>query len=301
VTVKDIIYFVYDGWQVVEEHEAMRTDDIPPTLSSPIMLVADYVYGIGIDEPLRMRRDLNKDGHFNKNEEFYYHENGIGSIYAITDINGAVVERYDYTTYGVTQVYEPDGITERVVSLVDNPYTFHARRLDSETATVNSPSLLYFRRRIYNPQLQRFLQRDPVMEERGFVYRAFGNSPCCAKDSMGLFEAAPSVLPVGLFGYTSIHAGITREALGVYFDDDCLDEICEWNEWQDMKGTAHAGEHRRHFTHVSAQTALSYINEERKAVKDYDQRNIGKVAKKIKTVLARITKLREKNSILEGD
>jgi len=26
--VEDILYFVYDGWQVVEEHEAVRTDDI---------------------------------------------------------------------------------------------------------------------------------------------------------------------------------------------------------------------------------------------------------------------------------
>ena len=28
MTVEDILYFVYDGWQVVEEHEAVRTDDL---------------------------------------------------------------------------------------------------------------------------------------------------------------------------------------------------------------------------------------------------------------------------------
>ena len=43
---------------MIEEHEAVRTDDIPPTLSSPIRLVADYVYGIGIDEPLCVKKLL---------------------------------------------------------------------------------------------------------------------------------------------------------------------------------------------------------------------------------------------------
>jgi len=56
VTVKDIIYFVYDGWQVIEEHEAVRVDSLPLSLSSPIKLTADYVYGIGIDEPLRVKK-----------------------------------------------------------------------------------------------------------------------------------------------------------------------------------------------------------------------------------------------------
>jgi len=160
-TLEKIVYYVYDGWQVVEEHKAMRTGDIPPTLSSPIKLVADYIYGIGIDEPLRMRRDLNNDGHFNKNEEFYYHENGIGSIYAVTDSNGDVIERYDYTTYGVPTIYASDGITILDESSIANPYLFHARRLDYETRTDNYPALIYYRHRIYNPQLHRFLQPNP--------------------------------------------------------------------------------------------------------------------------------------------
>jgi len=212
VTIERIVYFVYDGWQVVEEYEAVKTDDIPPTLNSPIRLVADYVYGIGIDEPLRMRRDLNRNTIFENDESFYYHENGIGSIYAVTDTNGNVIERYDYTTYGVTQIYEPDGITERVVSSIDNPYTFHARRLDSETETGNYPALIYYRHRTYNPHLQRFLQKEKALAKGTPLHYSFcRDNPTSFVDPYGLEEQPPK--GVTLKQYKAEVEKVYRESL----------------------------------------------------------------------------------------
>ena len=109
--------------------------------------------------------------------------NGIGSIYAITDFDGNVAERYDYSTYGVTQIYEPDGIMERVISSIDNPYTFHARRHDSETETDNSSAVMYYRYRMYSPDFQRFLQVNISGRE---AYSFCRNNPVNRVDSLGL-------------------------------------------------------------------------------------------------------------------
>ncbi|RKY15991.1 MAG: hypothetical protein DRP82_00305, partial [Planctomycetota bacterium] len=182
--VERIILFVYDGWQVVEEYKIQSSAEREATLQDKPRLAADYVYGLGIDEPLRMRRDLNDDGYFNSvSETFFYYENGIGSIYALADGAGNVVERYDYTTYGEVRVYAADGVTEREESLVGNVYGFQGRRIDWETATATQSPLYYFRHRIYSPTLQRFLQPDPL---NGTSYCAHNNAPTNWRDVMGL-------------------------------------------------------------------------------------------------------------------
>jgi len=75
--VERIILFAYDGWQVVEEYKIQSSAEKEATLQDKPQLVADYVYGLGIDEPLRMRRDLNNDGYFNAvSETFFYRRKG---------------------------------------------------------------------------------------------------------------------------------------------------------------------------------------------------------------------------------
>ncbi len=129
-------YFVYDGSEVIEEY------------SSSNVLQADYVMGRGIDEVLTMDRS---------STTYYYHFDGLNSIRNISNSSGTVLETYDYDPYGK--------ITTSLSS-IGNPYYFTGRRFDTEIG------IYHYRARAYDPDIGRFLQRDPL----GYY------------DSMNLFE-----------------------------------------------------------------------------------------------------------------
>lgn len=76
---------------------------------------------------------------------YYYHFDGLGSVIALSDSSGDIVEQYSYDVFG-----EPNRI-----SSVGNPYLFTGRRYDTETG------LYYYRFRYYNPDLGRFMSADP--------------------------------------------------------------------------------------------------------------------------------------------
>jgi len=81
----------------------------------------------------------------------YIHTDALGSIVAVTDASGRVIERREYEPYGAQLV--PD--------LQDGPgYTGHVQ--DAETG------LVYMQQRYYDPHIGIFLSADPVP--------AYGNS-----------------------------------------------------------------------------------------------------------------------------
>ncbi len=52
------------------------------------------------------------------NTVYYYHFDGLGSVVALSDVNGVIVEEYSYDVFG-----EPNRLSD-----VDNPYLFTGRR-----------------------------------------------------------------------------------------------------------------------------------------------------------------------------
>jgi RHS repeat-associated protein len=121
----------------------MDNEDILLELDGSNNITARYTHGPGIDEPLI----LEKGG-----ASFFYHVDGLGSITEITDINGNVIQRYTYSSFGkIESQLDPNFV---------QPYTFTAREFDSET------SLYYYRARYYAATVGRFLQQDPFA---GFV------------------------------------------------------------------------------------------------------------------------------------
>ena len=121
-------------------------------------------HGPGIDEPLTLERDLNSNGTFEFNEAFHYRADGLGSVTALTDVNRAIVEKYDYTSFGTPTLTGPglDGFIDTpddvtlTQSAFGNPYTYTGREADPES------DLYYYRARSYNPQIGKFIQEDPV-------------------------------------------------------------------------------------------------------------------------------------------
>jgi hypothetical protein len=65
-------------------------------------------------------------------EHFYYHYDGLGSVIALSDSTGRVVEKYQYAVYGNPRILNPNNkqVTE---SKYANPYMFTGRRFDTET------------------------------------------------------------------------------------------------------------------------------------------------------------------------
>ena len=111
-----------------------------------------FDYASYIDDPIAL---------INTNDTYFYHSNQQFSIGAITDINGNLTERYGYNAYG-----KPVVITDSI--LVDNPYFFTGRQLDSETG------LFYFRARYYDASLGQFISRDPIGYVDGMnLYRGY--------------------------------------------------------------------------------------------------------------------------------
>jgi RHS repeat-associated protein len=86
--------------------------------------------------------------------KYFYHQDRLGSVIALSNADGKIIERYDYGEYGKITIYNETGNkTDR--SIVDNVVTYTGQRLDSET------KLYYYKNRYYSASLGRFLSKDP--------------------------------------------------------------------------------------------------------------------------------------------
>jgi len=119
--------YYYDENRVIEEQVGGATE-------------ATYVYGVSIDEAVSTERS---------DETYYYHNNSLGSVVALTDASGSIAEQYRYDAYG-DPVPASSGL--------GNPYMFTGRRLDTITG------LYYYRNRYYSNHIGRFTTRDPLGE-----------------------------------------------------------------------------------------------------------------------------------------
>jgi len=150
----------YAGWQLIAEYNGAGT------------LQRKYVYGPGIDEPVRLTSGSNR---------FYYHADGLGSVTEITTINGVIRESYSYDVYGTPTLYGSNGVVIASTA-INNRLMFTGRDRDPDTTLYN------YRYRYYSPSLGRFVQVDPINLAGGDLnlYRYVGNNPVNATDPFGL-------------------------------------------------------------------------------------------------------------------
>jgi RHS repeat-associated protein len=165
-------YYYYSGHQMIEERDSTEN------------VLRQFIYGSGIDEILRM----DKYGDSGRTP-YYFHTNANGSVTAITDANGDLVERVSYDGYGMPTFTDcrTDPLNPQTVShsVIGNDLLFHGRRYDKET------NLYYYRARYYDPTTGRFLQYDP----KGYydsmnLYQAFNMNGVNFLDPMGLYKGS---------------------------------------------------------------------------------------------------------------
>jgi RHS repeat-associated protein len=146
-------------------------------------LLRKYIYGPGVDEPICMI-DVATES------RYYYHYDGLGSVVALSNNSGTIVEAYRYDVFGTPTIYTDagaDGLwrtsddTTVAASAIGNPYLFTGRDYESQTG------LYYYRARFYNPAIGRFLQTDPIGYADGINWYAYcGNNPINFIDPWGL-------------------------------------------------------------------------------------------------------------------
>jgi RHS repeat-associated protein len=140
---------------------------------------AEYVWGHDGDL-LRMTRG---GAHY-----FYLHD-ALGSVRAVTDSNGTIVNRYDYFAYGATV---------DAIEGVFNPFQFAGEERDPS-------GLYYLRARYYDPEMGRFVSEDPVLDGENWYLYVAGN-PVNGVDPWGLSDDVPECQVRKLMS-----TGLTRE------------------------------------------------------------------------------------------
>jgi RHS repeat-associated protein len=143
--------FVYDDYDLIEE------------ISTSGTLVARYLQGINVDEPLAMLRGTTTS---------YYEADGLRSVTSLTAANGSVAQTYTYDSFG--------NATNASGSLT-NFLRYTGREFDIETG------LYYLRARYFDSTTGRFLSEDPIRFTGGVDFYAYvANSPTNLTDPSGL-------------------------------------------------------------------------------------------------------------------
>jgi RHS repeat-associated protein len=158
--------YVYDGLNVAAT-----------TACYPAGTIYSYLTGTGLDELF-----LVNDG--SSNESFL--RDPLDSTIALTDSSGTTI--LDQTTY------DAYGNTTDSVPLQASPFEFTGRENDTTSISTGYyySNLYFMRSRYYDPQLARFISRDPAGLAGGTnMYTYAGDDPVDFSDPMGTnFESA---------------------------------------------------------------------------------------------------------------
>jgi RHS repeat-associated protein len=142
----DLHIFVHSGNEVIAEYH-----------DGDFINAQDYFLGPEVD-----RAEAYSVG----GATYWYSANHLGSIGALTDQTGAVVERYRYDAYGARSILTATG-NDRIASLYQNQIGFTGRYHDPATGLID------FRFRQYDPRLGRFLSRDDDYRDGALLYGAY--------------------------------------------------------------------------------------------------------------------------------
>lgn len=192
--------YVLDGANVLEERNGANA------------LTAVNLHA-GLDR-LLMRQD------YAAGVTYWAHADHLGSVEALTDASGNVVERYRYTSFGqITVMDAAFGVRSTSPKI---PFTYTAREWEPEVG------MYFYRARFMDPVLGRFMSQDPLGFGAGDLnYLSYTqNSPVLFTDQLGLYSGifsqnggATDVLTLG-GGQTNLGITLVPENVSINFKNN---------------------------------------------------------------------------------
>jgi RHS repeat-associated protein len=160
--------YIYDGMRVIQERSSANTPQVAYTRGSDLSGSFEGAGGIG---GLLARSHQYTSGSLTNNN--YYHADGGGNVTMLIDTNQSTVATYRYDPFGNT-------ISSSGTLASANIYRFSSKEIHVVSG------LYYYGYRFYDPNLQRWLNRDPLGEDGGVNLYAFvANNPVGKVDPFG--------------------------------------------------------------------------------------------------------------------
>ena len=152
-------WLIYDGTDLIAEVDGNGTT------------LRRYVHGPGVPAPAEAGEPLVWYEGAGTGDRRWLHADAQGSIVALSDANGALLNINRYDEYGI-------------------PGAGNAGRFQyTGQAWLAELGMYYYKARIYSPTLGRFMQTDPVGYEGGInLYGYVGDDPVNGRDPTGLFD-----------------------------------------------------------------------------------------------------------------
>ena len=183
------VRYVYDGRLVVQERDGSNVPLVSYTRGTDLSGSREGAGGIG---GLLARTDNGQLNTGNGQPHAFYHADGNGNVTALVNDKQLIVARYTYDPFG--------NILSKSGPLADaNTYRFSSKEHHQTSG------LVYYLYRFYDPNLQRFVNRDPIQEIGGInLYRFVGNDPVDGIDLFGLYWH--HLLPRAVFDPATLQA-----------------------------------------------------------------------------------------------
>ena len=201
--------------------------EIKHNISTGVTEFVTYLGGDGYSAPVVYKKNYNSAGAITNEQMLYLHRDYQGSILAITNDTGAIVEKRQFDAWGaILKVQDGAGNVLNGLTILDRGYTGHEH--------LQSVGLINMNGRLYDPKLHRFLQPDNFVQDPSNTqnYNRYGycyNNPLKYTDVTGewfglddLVVAAASFvigyvgsgLATGNWGWSSVKTGLITAVTG---------------------------------------------------------------------------------------
>ena len=196
----DEIRYLYDGMRVIQERNSGNTPTVAYTRGNDLSGTSEAAGGIG---GLLARSHGYSSGSLTNHN--CYHADGGGNITYMVNSSQSMVASYRYDPFG-------NSISQSGSLASANGYRFSSKEIHANSG------MYYYGFRFYDPNLQRWLNRDPIEELGGVnLYRFARNNPINERDSVGLSsaecEAARQALADALRNFDTAPGPLTQAAL----------------------------------------------------------------------------------------
>src|SRR6266496_425353 len=152
--------YIYDGMRVIQERDASNVPRVSYTRGIDLSGSLEGAGGIGGLLSLSHAYQSGSGSFTNHN---YYHADGGGNITYLVDSSQSMVASYRYDPFGNT-------ISSSGTLASANVYRFSSKEQMPNTG------LYYYGYRFYDPNLQRWLNRDPYGEDGGINLYGFAKN-----------------------------------------------------------------------------------------------------------------------------